>query len=126
VPVEPVRVTLDSSDKVEPQEDYARQRMNAVVSRYNALLGRIDAAHMELDAARAAFKYRYVVVQPARLPKEPTGSKAVMIIAAGFLIALGFALLSAVLLELRRGRLLFPWQVERTLGLPLMASPRRP
>ncbi len=126
VPVEPVRVTLDSSDKIEPQEDYARQRMNAVVSRYNTLLGRVDAAHVELDAARAAFKYRYVVVQPARRPKRPSGNKAAVIIVAGAMAGLGLAVLGAVMLEIRRGRLLFPWQVERTLGLPILASARRP
>ena len=121
-PIEPVKVSIDAGSKVEPGEEYARQRMNAAVGRYNSLLERIDSANMELDAARAAFKYRYVVTQPPRRPKEPVAPNVPRLLAAGVGSGFALALLASVLAEVKRGVMLQPWQVKRSLGVPLLAE----
>ena len=124
-PLEPLKVALDPSAKVEPGEEYARQRMTAAVNRYNTLLERVDAAHMELDAARAAFKYRYVVTEPPRAPKEPSTPNVVLLVAAATMAGFALAVIGCILAELRTGLLVQPWQVERSLGLPLLADASR-
>ncbi|HVQ28941.1 MAG TPA: hypothetical protein VMV21_05135 [Vicinamibacteria bacterium] len=124
-PIEPLKVALDPSAKVEPGEEYARQRMTAAVNRYNTLLERVDAAHMELDAARAAFKYRYVVTEPPRAPKDPSTPNVMLLVAAATAAGLALAVIGCILAELRTGLLVQPWQVERSLGLPLLADASR-
>ncbi len=122
-PVEPLKVSVEAAgSKVEPGEEYARQRLNAAVARYNTLLERIDIARMELEAARAAFKYRYVVTQPPRRPKKPSSPNVAMLFTAGVLASLGAAVLAAVVAEFRRGLVVQAWQVERGLGLTVLAE----
>ncbi|HMK72183.1 MAG TPA: hypothetical protein VK454_02525, partial [Myxococcaceae bacterium] len=44
-----------------PAEEYAKARLRFAMNKYDSLLERLDAARIELDTARAAFKYRYSV-----------------------------------------------------------------
>ena len=121
-PVEPLRLAIEPGSKVEPDEEYARQRMNAVVGRYNTLLERVAGAQMELDAARAAFKYRYVVIEPARPPKNPARPNAIKLFALALAGALGAGFLAAVLAEARDGLVVQSWQIHRSLGVPLLTE----
>ena len=105
-----------------PQLSYAKEQLRIAVSTYQDILLRIDAARIELDTARAAFKYRYSVVNPAQLPKKPDRPNVPMMVLAGMMAALGMAIAAAVLADLRRGRFIEAWQVESALGLPVLGE----
>jgi uncharacterized protein involved in exopolysaccharide biosynthesis len=91
-------------------------------ARYQDLLMRIDAARIELDTARAAFKYRYSVVSPALTPRKPISPNVMLIILGGLIGAIVCAFIASTLLDLRGGRLIEAWQVEAQLGIPVLAE----
>ncbi|MBS2031474.1 MAG: hypothetical protein JST54_26470 [Deltaproteobacteria bacterium] len=113
------------SDTEDVNLEYTRSRLRLAVSQYDTLLERIDAAHIELDTARAAFKYRYAVIRPAQVPKKPQKPNAGSVLFAGALAALALAQLAALLADLRGGRIVQRWQVERLLELPVLGEVRR-
>lgn len=104
----------------------ARDQLRMATARYQDLLMRIDAARIELDTARAAFKYRYSVVSPAQTPRKPISPNVMLIIFGGIFGAILCAFFTSTLLDLRGGRLIEPWQVEAQLGLPVLAELRSP
>lgn len=61
------------------------------------------------------------VIQPATPPARPTGMRKI-IVAIGIVIALISALLVAFLSEWLRATFLFPAQISRRLGVPVLAS----
>jgi len=116
------------SDPLEPdvQGEYSRTRLRFAMEKYDTLLDRINSARIELDTARAAFKYRYQVIRPPQLPKRPEKPKVPLVIAGGVMAALALAVVAAALSDLRSGRILESWQVERTLGLEVLGQVPRP
>jgi hypothetical protein len=80
---------------------------------------------MELETARAAFKYRYVVVRPASIPRIPDKPKPAKILGGGAAAALVLALLAAIGADLRSGRVYESWQLEQALRVPVLAEIRR-
>jgi hypothetical protein len=112
-----------------PDEDenvtYARSRLKIAVSKYEDLLERMDAARIELDTARAAFKYRYGILAPARIPKKPSRPRMPLLLGGGLMAALAAAAAVAVLADALSGRMLETWQVERTLRLPVLGEVQR-
>ena len=106
----------------DPGEEYARSRLAASIVRYYGLADRLEAARIERDAARAGIKFRYVVVKPPLPPRQSqTGPYKGLLVLAGVLAAPLLAVAAALGLELRRGRIAQQWQVERMLGLPVLA-----
>jgi len=105
-----------------PQEE----RLRDARFRYEQMLERVQAAQLELDAARAAFKYRYNVIWPAEMPKKPISPNPVKIFGLGPVLALALALAVAAAYDLWKGLVVERWQVERSLGLPVLADIRRP
>jgi uncharacterized protein involved in exopolysaccharide biosynthesis len=83
---------------------------------------RLDAARIELDTARAAFKYRYSVVSPAQTPRNPVSPNVMLIVLGGLLGGLFFAFFTGTVLDLWKGRIVEPWQVETQLKIPLLAQ----
>lgn len=82
---------------------YYRGQLDLAIRRYEDLSGRIEAARIELDTARAAFKYRYTLVWPAEVPKRPTRPRVGVLLACGFLAGLVAAYAVATLRELSLG-----------------------
>jgi uncharacterized protein involved in exopolysaccharide biosynthesis len=109
-----------------PEDDpamlVARDQLRMATARYQDLLMRIDAARIELDTARAAFKYRYSVVSPALTPRKPISPNVMLIILGGLIGAIVCAFIASTLLDLRGGRLIEAWQVEAQLGIPVLAE----
>jgi uncharacterized protein involved in exopolysaccharide biosynthesis len=101
------------------------ERVRQARAEYQTLVGRVSAAEVDLEAARTAFKYRYTVIWPAEIPRKPFSPKPVKILGVGAAASLLLALAVATLLELARGRVLETWQVEKGLGLPLLARVSR-
>ncbi len=109
----------------DPVVDHARNNLRMATAKYEELVMRIDAAKIELDTARAAFKYRYSVVRPAALPKRAAKPDVQLMLAASFVAALVLALVAGAALDLWRGRVVESWQVERALGLKVLGEVRR-
>jgi hypothetical protein len=101
------------------------ERVRQARAEYQTLVGRVSAAEVDLEAARTAFKYRYTVIWPAEIPRKPFSPKPVKILGLGAAASLLLALAVATLLELARGRVVEAWQVEKGLGLPMLARVSR-
>ncbi len=120
------RVLSAGSDASAEQYAYAKARLRFAMNNYDSLIERLDAARIELDTARAAFKYRYSTIRPAELPKKVAKPKIPVVVAAGLFAGLLIGALMAALVDLRSRRLVERWQVERTLGLPVLGEMPRP
>lgn len=105
-----------------PEED---PQVRQVRLQYEQILSRINSAQVELDAARAAFKYRYNVVWPPRLPTEPVSPDPRKFLLVGGLASILLALAAAAAPDLARGRVVERWQVEKSLGLEVIGEVRR-
>jgi capsular polysaccharide biosynthesis protein len=101
---------------------YARAQLRDAMDKYAALRNQIQAAQIDLETAQAAFKYRYTVVTPARLPRSPTVPNVPLVTLVAFIAAMLCGILFAVLLDVRRGRLLERWQIERLLDRPILGE----
>jgi len=110
------------NDSEELGREYARTRLRFAMEKYDGLMERIDSARIELDTARAAFKYRYNVIRPPMLPKRPLKPKLPIVLGGGVFASLLLAVLAATLADLRSGRVLETWQVEKLLGLPVLGK----
>ena len=89
---------------------------------YQQIVERVSMAQLELDAVRAAFKYRYNVIWPPQMPREPVSPNPVKVFGAGILAALFLAAGAAAFPDFRAGVIVERWQVERSLGLPVLAE----
>jgi hypothetical protein len=118
VPVEPL-----GRDEVEdPEVEAARARLKFALDKYQNLRARADSANLELEARRAAFKYRYTVVVPAELPKGPIKPNVPVLGTAAVLAGVMLAAAAAVLADVRAGRVVESWQVKHLLELPVIAE----
>jgi uncharacterized coiled-coil protein SlyX len=113
-------------DADDPSIEYSKSQMRFAIQKHTALLERIDSAKIELDTARAAFKYRYSVLRPATVPHTPAKPKAGMVLAAGIIGGLFLAILAAAAIDIRSGRIIERWQAEQNLKLPVLAHFRKP
>lgn len=104
--------------------EYDEQWLTLAMNKYNGLLERIDAAKIELDTARAAFKYRYSLVRPPQVPRKPVKPNVPKLMVAAVGAGVFLAAMVAFLLDLRSRRILEPWQVERQLGVKLLGRLR--
>jgi uncharacterized protein involved in exopolysaccharide biosynthesis len=86
----------------------------------------VEAAQIELDTARAAFKYRYNIIRPAQVPKRAEKPDVPLALLGGVLSGLLLALLVCLIKDSARGRLMERWQIERWLQLPVIAEVNRP
>jgi hypothetical protein len=113
--------------------EYARSQLRYAVQQYAAMRERIDAANIDLDTARAAFKYRYSVVTPPEIPRGPIKPKKLLVLAAALVAGLLLALFATTAADLRSGLVLERWQLEdllsppqAVLGVPLRAVGQLP
>jgi hypothetical protein len=119
------RIARGRPDTLEdPNVTYAKSRLKIAIGNYEDLLGRVESARIELETARAAFKYRYTVIRPPELPTRPVSPRPARIVAGGIALGMLLAVFAATALDVIGGRLLERWQVERQLGLPLIGSGR--
>ncbi|MFZ5446246.1 MAG: hypothetical protein ACOZQL_40035 [Myxococcota bacterium] len=110
----------------DPLVEFAHNNLRTATAKYEELLMRIDSARIEQDTARAAFKYRYSVVRPASVPKKPEKPNVPVVLAGSFIAALCLALVIGGLKDWLSGRLVEPWQVERSLGLTVLSQVKAP
>jgi uncharacterized protein involved in exopolysaccharide biosynthesis len=122
-PLEPLvlPVVQADADTADARVSYTQSRLRLAVTAYGDLLDRLDGARIELETARAAFKYRYRVLDPVKVPKKPAKPNVPVFLGGGFMLAVLLAVAAAVMTDLAGGRVLEAWQVERQLGLPVLA-----
>lgn len=101
-----------------PNEEDPRVRQLRL--QYEQMIQRVNSAQVELDAARAAFKYRYNVIWPPQRPTEPVSPNPKKIFGAGLLASLLLAIAAAAAPDLLSGRVVERWQIERLLRVPLL------
>jgi uncharacterized protein involved in exopolysaccharide biosynthesis len=117
------RAALTNSELADdPVVEHARNNLRVAAAKYEELMMRIDGARIEQDTARAAFKYRYSVVRPASVPRKPLSPNVGLLLGAALAVALVLSLLGGAAVDLRSGRLVEPWQVERKLDLPVLSQ----
>lgn len=96
--------------------EYQRSQLRYAVQQYAHLRERIDAGRIDLDTARAAFKYRYQVVAPAQIPRGPVKPKPALVIFASLIAGILLALFATTAADVRTGVVLEQWQVADLLG----------
>jgi len=116
----PQRTPRPSTTPVEDDE-----RVRDARFQYQQIAERVNAAQFELDAVRAAFKYRYNVVWPPQIPREPRSPNPIKIFGVGIIAALLLAFLMSALPDLASGRIVERWQLERGLGITILAEIER-
>lgn len=79
-----------------------RLRVNYAVQKYEAIVDRVDSARIELDTARAAFKYRYNVVRPAEVSKRPAKPNIPLTLVSGLLLGVLLAFGASAWLDWRQ------------------------
>lgn len=122
MPADVLRVALDLREDRDPAMVYARGQLRDAMDKYAALRSQIQTAQIELETAQAAFKYRYTVVTPARLPRHSTVPNIPVVTLVALMAALFCSFVVVVWTDLRRGRLLERWQIERALGRPIIGE----
>lgn len=117
-------VRTDSTE--DPEMTYAQSRLKIATSDYESLLDRLEGARIELETARAAFKYRFETVLPPEMPRKANSPNVKLIGVGGVLFAAMLAVFGVVAIELLDGRFREPWQVRMSLRLPIVARVRTP
>ncbi|MDZ7630054.1 MAG: hypothetical protein U5K74_01535 [Gemmatimonadaceae bacterium] len=109
---------------VQEKQAYGRSRLRIALSSYQGLLERLDAARIELQTVRATFSFKYGVLISAAIPKDPINVKPLVLVAGSIMVGLLMAVFTVVALDLAGGRILESWQIERTVGLPVLGEAR--
>ncbi len=107
---------------VQEKQAYGRSRLRIAMTSYQALLERLDGARIELETVRATFAFKYGVLIPASVAKDPIGTGwPITLLGAGILGAV-LAVITAVMLDIAGRRVLESWQIERTIGVPVLGE----
>lgn len=114
---------LDASlERDDPTTTYAREQLRDAMAKYAALREQAQKTQMALETARVAFKYRYNVVTAPELPRKPKSPNVPLILISAILAAACAGTLAAVMADLRHGRLVERFQIERLLDRPLLGE----
>ncbi len=119
-------LVINNSREEDDTMSYPREQLKMGIKKYYDLVDRIEAARIELDTARAAFKYRYSIVRPPQVPKKPQKPNVPLTLAGGLLAGLVLAFLVPTVVDLYRRTIAEAWQIERQLDLPVLVSTRGP
>jgi len=117
------RLSRNHPDSIEdPRVTYAKSRLKIAIGDYEDLLQRLESARIELETARAAFKYRFSIITPPELPRRAVTPNVPALVVGGLVLATMLALFGATAMDLSGGRILESWQVDRQLGLPVLGE----
>lgn len=118
------RQLVDLMDKERELDVLMRERELAVAS-YASLAKELDEAQL-LDKLALQDNANVRILQTAQAPAEPNNLQ-LLVVAVGFVLAMLATLFTAFLCDLMRSGYLTPEQLERAVGLPVLATlPLRP
>jgi uncharacterized protein involved in exopolysaccharide biosynthesis len=126
LPAEFLRLDQDLRDEKDPAILHARAQLRDAMDKYAALCEKVQAAQIDLETAEAAFKYRYSVLTPARVPRRPIKPSVPMVLGAALVAAVLAAILIAAIADVHAGRLVERWQIERLLNRPILGDVELP
>jgi uncharacterized protein involved in exopolysaccharide biosynthesis len=126
IPTDIIRMNEDATGEHDPEMMLAQGRLKDAMDKYAGLRGQIEAAQIELETAQAAFKYRYSVISPPQIPRSPMKPKPPIVIAAAAIAGLLLGMFLSIVRDLRKGKIIEKWQVERVLGLPVLGEIKLP
>jgi|RhiMethySRZTD1v2_1073278.scaffolds.fasta_scaffold03938_11 uncharacterized protein involved in exopolysaccharide biosynthesis len=109
---------LDNETETDPA---VTVQLQGAISKYAGMRDGIRTAQLELDTAQAAFNHRYKIIEPPEAPLAPIKPNVRNTALGAFAGALVLALLLAMLLELRKGKIVERWQVYQ-MKLPILAD----
>lgn len=124
LPSEILRLDQELREDRDPATVYARARLRDAMEKYAALRAQVQAAQIDLETAQAAFKYRYSVLTPAQLPKRPAKPNSPLVLLAALFAGIFASIVAAVIADVRGGRLVERWQVEKLLDRPILGEMR--
>jgi uncharacterized protein involved in exopolysaccharide biosynthesis len=126
VPVQeaPVAQSTTTERMQDQAAEFATLRLRTELNQLQSILERTDGARIELAVSQAAFKYRYTVIKPAQVPRDPVFPNVRLVVLAGFMASLVLAVCLALAVDLMSNRILEAWQVQRQLGLPILGTVR--
>jgi len=101
------------------------ERVRQARYEYQQMVERTNAALLDLDNARAGFKYRYDVIWPAQVPRTPVSPEPAKVFGLGLLASFMLAVVAAAGSVLREGRIIMEWQLERSLDLKVLGRVAR-
>jgi hypothetical protein len=117
---------IASGSRIDSLEDptltYAKSRLKIATANYEEMLDRLEGARIELETARAAFKYRYTVISPPQFPRRPISPNVPLLAVGGLIMAAFLALFVVTALDIVGGRIVEAWQADRLLGLPVLGE----
>jgi hypothetical protein len=122
LPAEILRLDQELREDRDPATVMARGQLRDAMDKYAALREKVEAAQIDLDTAQAAFKYRYSVLTPAKLPKKPVKPNTPLVVLAALVAALLGAVFVAVVADVREGRVVERWQIERLVDRPILGE----
>jgi uncharacterized protein involved in exopolysaccharide biosynthesis len=106
----------------DPRVTYARSRLKIAIANYEDLLDREEGARIELETARAAFKYRFSIITPPEIPDHPATPNIPRLLIVGFFLAFVLAFFVTTAMDILGGRIVEAWQVREMLGLPVFGE----
>lgn len=107
---------------VQEKQAYGRSRLRIAMASYQALLERLDGARIELETVRATFAFKYGVLIPASVPKDAMGAGWIVTLLSAGILGAVLAVVTAVVLDIAGRRVLESWQIERTIGVPVLGE----
>ncbi|MGH7284640.1 MAG: hypothetical protein ACRELY_24200 [Polyangiaceae bacterium] len=122
LPSEIMRLDSELRDDRDPTVVYARGHLRDAMEKYSALRAQIQTAQIDLETARAAFKYRYNVLTPAEVPRKPMKPNVLLVLLVALFAAIVSAVTIAVIADVRSGVLVERWQLETILGSPILGE----
>ena len=106
----------------DPAVTVSRLKMQDATTKHNEIVARIESAQMELDIARAAFKYRFSILRPAEVPEKAKKPNVIALAVGGILGTIFLALLLTAMADLASGRFVELWQARRRLKIPVLGE----
>jgi hypothetical protein len=122
LPGEILRLDQELREDKDPATVYARAELRDAMDKYAALSAQVQAAQIDLETAQAAFKYRYSVISPAKIPKRPVKPSVPLMLLAALVAAIVCSIVVVVVADVRSGRLCERWQIERLLDQPILGD----
>ena len=96
-------------------------RLRLAIAQLGDIQDRLSGARIALATSQAGFKFRYSVIRPAQFPRSSVKPNVFAVLAAGAFGAILLAIASAVGADLRGGRIVEPWQMDRLVRAPVVA-----
>lgn len=97
-------------------------RLRLQLNQLSSIRSRIDGANIELATSQAGFKYRYTIIRPPQMPRGPIMPNVPMVLAAGLLGSMFLAIAVTAASDVFGGRIIEAWQLQRQVGIPVLAT----